>query len=81
MAALLGGSTPNRIYLPQFGIPEDAKALADMRGWTTKTVIPVMSNQVCQMGGGVRCMSWQLWGEQAETLLTSVRGDPPVGFG
>lgn len=73
--------TPNRIYLPQFGIPEDAKALADMRGWTTKTVIPVMSNQVCQMGGGVRCMSWQLRGEQAETLLTSVRGDPPVGFG
>ncbi|MEP3888922.1 MAG: agmatine deiminase family protein [Hellea sp.] len=65
--------TPNRIYLPQFGIPEDAKALADMRHWTTKTVIPVMSSQVCQMGGGVRCMSWQSRGEQADKVLASVR--------
>lgn len=67
--------TPHNIYLPQFGIPEDAKALADVRGWTTKTVIPVMSNQVCQMGGGVRCMSWQLRGTSAQTLLASVRGE------
>lgn len=65
--------TPHRIYLPQFGIPEDAKALADVSGWTNKTVIPVMSGQVCQMGGGVRCMSWQLRGTSAQTLLASVR--------
>jgi len=45
--------TPTRIYFPQFGIPEDAKALANLRGWTDRQVIPVSSQQVCQMGGGV----------------------------
>ncbi len=60
--------TPQRIYLPQFGIPEDALALQQVRGVTTKTVIPVSSQQVCQMGGGVRCMSMQLRGENAALL-------------
>jgi hypothetical protein len=30
-----------------------------------KEVIPVRSEQVCNMGGGVRCVSWQLRGENA----------------
>lgn len=62
--------TPDRIYFPQFGIPEDKTALSQMRRWTTRQVIPVLSNQVCQMGGGVRCMSWQLRGAPAEKMLT-----------
>ncbi len=61
--------TPDRIYLPQFGIPEDATALAQVRAATTREVIPVSSAQVCKMGGGVRCMSWQLRGAQAQALL------------
>lgn len=61
--------TPNRIYLPQFNIPEDAEALAQITQWTDKEIIPVMSDQVCKMGGGVRCMSWQLRGENANKLL------------
>ena len=60
--------TPDRIYLPQFGIPEDGEALAAVRQWTDKTVIPVPSQQVCAMGGGVRCMSWQVRGENAQRL-------------
>ncbi|MEO1136416.1 MAG: agmatine deiminase family protein [Pseudomonadota bacterium] len=60
--------TPERIYLPQFGIPEDALALASLREWTRRDVIPVMSAKVCRMGGGVRCMSWQLRGENALKL-------------
>ncbi|WP_366145043.1 agmatine deiminase family protein [Maricaulis sp.] len=60
--------TPDRIYLPQFGIAEDAEALAAVRSWTDKTVVPVQSGQVCAMGGGVRCMSWQLRGENAARL-------------
>ncbi len=60
--------TPQRIYLPQFGTPEDALALQQVRAVTTKTVIPVRSQQVCQMGGGVRCMSMQLRGENAALL-------------
>ena len=61
--------TPNRIYFPQFDIAEDAKALAQVKQWTDKEIIPVMSDQVCKMGGGVRCMSWQLRGENAARLL------------
>jgi agmatine/peptidylarginine deiminase len=62
--------TPERIYFPQFGIPEDAHALKQIRGWTDRKVIPVQSSQVCQMGGGVRCMSWQLRGEGAKAFLS-----------
>jgi len=60
--------TPQRIYLPQFGIPEDALALQQVRAVTSKTVIPVSSQQVCHMGGGVRCMAMQLRGENAARL-------------
>ncbi|MBF0195828.1 MAG: agmatine deiminase family protein [Magnetococcales bacterium] len=52
--------TPKRIYFPQFGIPEDKIAIEQVKLSTTREVIPVASHQVCQMGGGVRCMSWQL---------------------
>ena len=65
--------TPERIYFPQFGIPEDAEALALMREWTKKEIVPVQSGGICQMGGGVRCMSWQLRGENAERLLAWAR--------
>ena len=61
--------TPHRIYLPQFGILEDAEAITRLRQWTDKEVVPVRSEQVCPMGGGVRCMSSQLRGEDAARLL------------
>ena len=64
--------TPSRIYLPQFGIPEDAEALASIRSWTDRDVIPVQSSQVCKMGGGVRCMSWQTRGALAQAILEYV---------
>ncbi len=64
--------TPNRIYFPQFGIPEDVIALEQVRAATTREVIPVSSETVCYMGGGVRCMSWQLRGTEAERLLEYV---------
>ncbi len=60
--------TPNRIYFPQFGIPEDRIALKQVRAVTTREVVPVSSQQVCHMGGGVRCMSWQVRGDQATRL-------------
>ena len=65
--------TPKRIYFPQFGILEDKQALTDVRQWTDREVVPVMSNQVCKMGGGVRCMSWQLRGSEAEKFSKYVR--------
>lgn len=65
--------TPHRIYFPQFGIPQDAIALAQVRAATTREVIPVNSAKVCEMGGGVRCMSWQLRGENAAKLAAYLR--------
>jgi agmatine deiminase len=61
--------TPDRIYLPQFGIPEDEIAINQVRAATAREVVPVPSHQVCAMGGGIRCMSWQLRGENAKLLL------------
>ncbi len=65
--------TPERIYLPQFGIPEDEQALATIQALTDKTIVPVPSGAICQMGGGVRCMSWQLRGTAAANLLAYAR--------
>ncbi|GLQ20718.1 hypothetical protein GCM10007854_16730 [Algimonas porphyrae] len=65
--------TMDRIYVPQFGIPEDAIAIAQLGGWTDKTLIPVSSAQVCRMGGGVRCMSWQVRGNMAAQLKAWLR--------
>ena len=61
--------TPERIYFPQFGIKEDAVALQQIRSVTERTVVPVQSSNVCHMGGGVRCMSWQVRGKNAELFL------------
>ena len=65
--------TPHRIYFPQFGIPEDTIALKQIKAVTSREVIPISSYQVCSMGGGVRCMSWQLRGENAKRLLDYVK--------
>lgn len=65
---------PYRIYFPQFGIPEDKIALEQVRAATTREVVPVSSHQVCSMGGGVRCMSWQLGGDNAKKSMGSGSG-------
>ena len=65
--------TPHRIYLPQFGIPEDATALRQVRAATRREVVPVQSQMVCHMGGGLRCLSLQLRGANAATLLKRYR--------
>ena len=52
--------TRHAVYLPQFGIAEDKQALEAVKALTDKKVIPVSSQGVCHMGGGVRCMSSQI---------------------
>jgi agmatine/peptidylarginine deiminase len=65
--------TPERIYFPQFGLPEDELALKQVRAATLREVVPVYSQGVCPLGGGVRCMSLQLRGEAARRLLGYVQ--------
>ncbi|MBF0369411.1 MAG: agmatine deiminase family protein [Magnetococcales bacterium] len=66
-------TTPNYIYLPQFGIPQDQIAIKQIKALTNKQIIPIPTEQVCFMGGGVRCMSWQLRGGNASRLLDYFR--------
>ncbi len=61
--------TPERIYLPQFGIPEDRLAVEQVKAVTSREVVPIASDRVCHMGGGVRCMSLQLRGDNANKLI------------
>jgi len=65
--------TPDRIYLPQFGIAEDRIAVEQVGRVTSREVVPVPSELVCRMGGGVRCMSWQLRGDNAAALLKHLK--------
>ncbi|MBL6598256.1 MAG: agmatine deiminase family protein [Alphaproteobacteria bacterium] len=64
--------THERVYLPQFGIKEDAIALRQVQAATMRKVVPVPTGGICHMGGGVRCMSWQVRGENAARLLEYV---------
>ncbi len=73
--------TPHRVYLPQFGIPEDEIALRQVRAAMTREVVPIMSQMVCHMGGGVRCMSLQLRDANAESALRWHRASGPQAAG
>lgn len=61
--------TPTRIYMPVFGTEHDKTALSQLHSWTEKDIIPVDASEVCYLGGGVRCMSWQLRGPAAEAII------------
>lgn len=60
--------TDNAIYVPQFGLPGDAKAVALLRSQTNKTVVPIESTGVCDMGGSARCTVWHAEGDFAAAL-------------
>ncbi len=67
--------TAKHIYFPQFGIKGDAIALKQIKAATTRIIIPVLASPVCHMGGGVRCMSWQLRGSSAMKLLNNIKNE------
>ncbi len=60
--------TQQRIYFPQFGIPADKIALQQLRRITKKQIVLVPTGKVCNMGGGIRCLAWQLRGQNAKKL-------------
>ncbi len=65
--------TENAIYVPQFGYPDDAAALEQIRQAATLPVVPVAASGVCAMGGSVRCLTWQVRGDNAKKLLRYAR--------
>ena len=65
--------TYNNIYVPTFNMPHDQKALRMIKQNTTKKVIPINAESVCPMGGSVRCLTWQVTGENAVKLIQAAR--------
>ncbi len=65
--------TEHYIYLPQFGNELDKKAIITIQDNTTKEVVPIDAGKVCFMGGSVRCLGWQVTGENASKLLDAAR--------
>lgn len=65
--------TQNNIYVPTFNMPHDQKALTIIKQNTSKKVIPVNAESVCPMGGSVRCLTWQVTGDNAVKLIQAAR--------
>ncbi len=68
--------TKHAIYVPVFGDNSYENAVMEtMKNNSSKDVIPVMAKSVCNLGGTVRCLTWQLTGENAEKLILAARND------
>ena len=67
--------TFENIYVPVFDMAHDQSAVDIIRENTTKKVITFNAEGVCPMGGSVRCLTWQLTGENAKKLILAARED------
>lgn len=65
--------THNYIYMPIFSGNTDQLAINKVEKNTTKTVVPIDAANVCFMGGSVRCLSWQVVGENARKLIEAAQ--------
>ncbi len=63
------------IYVPVFGNENDEAALQKIKSLTDKTVKTINAENVCFMGGSVRCLSWQVTGDNAKKLIEAARKD------
>lgn len=68
--------TFENIYVPVFGNNSyDQKFLETLGKYTDKTILTVDATNVCFMGGGVRCLSWQVTGENATNLINAAANE------
>jgi len=65
--------THNHIYVPNYTTATNDDAIATITANTTKSVKTVDGQNVCHMGGSVRCLTWQLTGENARKLIEAAR--------
>ena len=68
-----GAVTNQYIYLPIFNKNTDAQAIQLIQQNSPKTVVPIDASKVAMLGGSVRCLSWQLVGNNAEKLILAAR--------
>lgn len=67
--------TFNNIYVPIFNMPHEQEVVKIIKKNTSKNVITINAENVCSMGGSVRCLTWQLTGENAQKLITAARNN------
>ena len=65
--------TDRHVYVPVFGISEDAAALELFHARSDREVVPVDARKVAALGGSVRCLSGQMKGENARKLIEAAR--------
>jgi agmatine/peptidylarginine deiminase len=66
--------TDNYIYLPVFGNDIEDNAVAKkIQSLTDKTVVTVDTQEVCFLGGNLRCLSWQLTGDNAQKIIAAAK--------
>lgn len=65
--------TNEHIYVPIFENQFDQQAIDIIASNTNKLVHEVNAKDVCFMGGSVRCLSWQVEGENAHKLIEAAR--------
>ena len=66
-------ATYKNVYVPVFNMAHENEVLELMKKESTKTIIPVNAEGVCGMGGSVRCLTWQLTGNNAKRLILAAR--------
>jgi agmatine/peptidylarginine deiminase len=65
--------TFKNVYVPVFGMAHDKQAVEIIKQNTDKNLIEIDAKGVCPMGGSVRCLTWQLTGDNAEKLIKAAR--------
>lgn len=66
--------TDRYIYMPTFNGPHDTSMFNLIQSHTNKEVVTVPAENVCFMGGSVRCLSWQVKGELKRNILELAQG-------
>ncbi len=65
--------TFNNIYVPVYGMRHEKTVLGIIRRYSNKRVHTIRSNGVATGGGSVRCLTWQLTGQNARKLILAAR--------
>jgi agmatine deiminase len=66
-------TTNSFLYVPVFGTATDDDFLGIVRRYSDKKIETVNAKNVCFMGGSVRCLSWQVTGDNARKLIEAAR--------
>lgn len=68
--------TDSHIFLPIYGQKNDAVVQSLIEAQTDKIVVPINAGDVCLMGGAVRCLTWYLKYDAAETMIQAANPHP-----